>query len=50
MTHFGWLDAPRLGRILAERKMGPAAVIVLVDEPPKQSPQMPLVHHDDVVE
>jgi hypothetical protein len=50
LTCFGRLHRSRFGRILAERKMGPAGMIVLVDEPPKQSPQMPLVHHDHMVE
>jgi hypothetical protein len=51
-------DAPRLRRlhrtllrrVLAERQMGAAGMIVLVDEPPKQSSQMTLVQHDDVVQ
>ena len=42
LTCFGRLHRSWFGRILAERKMGPAGMIVLVDEPPKQSPQMPL--------
>ena len=49
LTCFGRLHRSWFGRILAERKMGPAGMIVLVDEPPKQSPQMPLVHHVHMV-
>ena len=51
-------DAPYLRRlhrtllrhVLAERPMGAAGTIVLVDEPPKQASRMTLVQHDDVVQ
>ena len=37
-------------RVLAKRPVRAARMIVLVDEPPKQSSQMTLVQHDDVVQ
>ena len=50
LAHFGRLDRSRIGRILAERKVSATPVIVLANESSKQSPQMKLVHHDDVID
>jgi len=49
VTHAGRLDRPRLGRILAQRQVGPGLVVVGnvgLDDPV----QMALAEHDDMVQ
>jgi hypothetical protein len=50
LTHLRPLHGTRLRRVLAERQVRAARVVVLGNEPAKQSPQVPLVHDNDVVE
>jgi hypothetical protein len=48
--HLRRLHRTLLGRVLAERQMGAAGVIVLTNESPKQPSQVPLVHDDHMIE
>ena len=50
VPRLGQFDTSRVRAVFAQRQMRPAPVVVLRDELSQESSQMPLVHHDDVIE
>lgn len=50
LAGLGRLHGARVWRVLAERKMRAAPVVVIGNESAEQLPQMTLVQHDDVVQ